>query len=171
MDDDKTPATTAVPDQPARPPRPAKAATVTKGGLSRRTVIIGAGAAAGGLAVSRVLGLHTIGPDPLALVQSGLAAPTVNTKDWVSPLDQPEAQVAQLLRRTTFGMTRAQHDAALKDGFKTTVDKLVEHAGRAAQGSRRRGCRDPGQADQHRSAADMVARSHAHDADAIRGSA
>ncbi|HEY8649137.1 MAG TPA: DUF1800 family protein, partial [Candidatus Limnocylindria bacterium] len=126
MDDDKTPATTAVPDQPARPLRPAKAATVTKGGLSRRTVIIGAGAAAGGLAVSRVLGLHTIGPDPLALVQSGLAAPTVNTKDWVSPLDQPEAQVAQLLRRATFGMTRAQHDAALKDGFKTTVDKLVE---------------------------------------------
>ncbi len=106
----------------ARPPKTAK----KTGGLSRRTVVIGAGVAAGGLAVSRVLGLHKIGPDPLALVQSAVPSPTVNTKDWVSPLDQPEAQVAQLLRRATFGMTRAQYDAALKDGFMTTVDKLVE---------------------------------------------
>ena len=126
MDDDTTPTATAVPDQPALPPRRARPAKAKTGGLSRRTVIIGAGVAAGGLAVSRVLGLHKLGPDPLALVQPGLAAPTVNTKDWVSPLDQPEAQVAQLLRRTTFGMTRAQYDTALKDGFKTTVDKLVE---------------------------------------------
>ena len=127
MDEHKTPpATTAEPDQPALPPRRARAAKAKPSGLSRRTVIIGAGVAAGGLAVSRVLGLHKFGPDPLALVQPGLAAPTVNTKDWVSPLDQPEAQVAQLLRRTTFGMTRAQYDTALKDGFKTTVDKLVE---------------------------------------------
>ena len=114
------------PTQPVRAARPRRDGKPTTRGLSRRTVIVGAGASAGGLAVSRVLGLHTIGPDPLALVQPGLAAPTVNTKDWVSPLDQPEAQVAQLLRRTTFGMTRPQYDAALKDGFKTTVDKLVE---------------------------------------------
>jgi uncharacterized protein (DUF1800 family) len=106
----------------ARPARPAKQA---KGGLSRRTVVLGAGAAAGGLAISRVLGLHKLGPDPRSLVQPGIAA-TVNTKDWVSPLDQPEAQIAQLLRRATFGMTRAQLDVALKDGFKTTVDRLVE---------------------------------------------
>ncbi len=117
--------TAAAPTEPVKRARPAKAAKKT-GGLSRRTVVIGAGVAAGGLAVSRVLGLHKIGPDPLALVQSGVPTPTVNTKDWVSPLDQPEAQVAQLLRRATFGMTRAQYDAALKDGFKTTVDKLVE---------------------------------------------
>ena len=120
------PAQPVIPTQPARAARPTRPVKPTKRGLSRRTVIVGAGAAAGSLAVSRVIGLHKIGPDPLALVQPGLAAPTVNTKDWVSPLDQPEAQVAQLLRRTTFGMTRPQYDAALKDGFKTTVDKLVE---------------------------------------------
>ena len=88
-------------------------------------MILGAGAAAGGLAVSRVLGLHKLGPDPLALLEPN-SAPVVNTKDWVSPLDKPEAQVAQLLRRATFGMTKAQYDAAVKDGFAKTVDNLVE---------------------------------------------
>ena len=125
MDERPAPSTS-----PAEPPlkrtRPAKARRPAARGVSRRTVLVGAGVAAGGLAVSRVIGLHKIGPDPLALVQPGIAAPTVNTKDWVSPLDQPEAQVAQLLRRATFGMTRAQYDAAVKDGFKTTVDRLVE---------------------------------------------
>ncbi|HEV2249532.1 MAG TPA: DUF1800 domain-containing protein [Candidatus Limnocylindria bacterium] len=102
-----------------------KRASQRPGRISRRTVVLGAGAAAGGLAVSRVLGLHKIGPDPLALVDP-TSAPIVNTKDWVSPLDKPEAQVAQLLRRTTFGMTKAQLDAATSDGFKRTVDKLIE---------------------------------------------
>lgn len=95
------------------------------GRVSRRTVVLAAGAAAGGLAVSRVLGLHKLGPDPLALLDP-TATPVVNTKDWVSPLDRPEAQVAQLLRRATFGMTKAQYDAAMKDGFAKTVDKLIE---------------------------------------------
>ena len=88
-------------------------------------MVLAAGAAAGGLAVSRVLGLHTLGPDPLALLHPP-SAPVVNTKDWVSPLDKPEAQVAQLLRRATFGMTKAQFDAAVKDGFAKTLDKLIE---------------------------------------------
>src|SRR6266568_3490368 len=95
--------------------------------MSRRTVVIGAGAAAGGLAVSRVLGLHKLGPDPLALVDP-TAAPVINTRDWVSPLDKPEAQVAQLLRRATFGMTKAQYDQSVSDGFKKTVDRLIETA-------------------------------------------
>ena len=93
------------------------------GRLSRRTVVLGAGAAAGGLAVSRILGLHAL--DPLALA-NGPSAPTVNTKDWVSPLGKPEAQVAQLLRRATFGMTKAQYDLAVSDGFKNTLDRLIE---------------------------------------------
>lgn len=105
-------------------PRAGRTAT-DRGTVSRRTVVVAAGAAAGGLAVTRVLGLHKLGPDPLALVNPTVA-PIVNTKDWVSPLDRPEAQVAQLLRRTTFGMTKAQYDAALSDGFQRTVDKLVE---------------------------------------------
>ena len=99
--------------------------TRSGGRISRRTVVIGAGAAAGGLAVSRVLGLHTLGPDPLALMDP-TAKPVVNTKDWVSPLARPEAQISQLLRRATFGMTKAQYDVALGDGFKKTVDKLIE---------------------------------------------
>ena len=110
----------------AATPRPAKAKPAKdRGRVSRRTVVLAAGAAAGGLAVSRVLGLHKIGPDPLALVNP-TSKPIVNTKDWVSPLDRPEAQVAQLLRRATFGMTKAQFDASVNDGFKKTVDKLIE---------------------------------------------
>jgi uncharacterized protein (DUF1800 family) len=114
----------AVPATAAKP-RPARKPAKLGGKVSRRTVVIAAGAAAGGLAVTRVLGLHKLGPDPLALVNP-TAAPIVNTKDWVSPLDRPEAQVAQLLRRATFGMTKAQLDAAAGDGFKRTVDKLIE---------------------------------------------
>ena len=105
-------------DEQAPPVKPARR-------VSRRTVVLAAGGAAAGLAVSRVLGLHKIGPDPLALVNP-TSAPVVNTKDWVSPLGKPEAQVSQLLRRATFGMTKAQYDVALSDGFKKTVDRLIE---------------------------------------------
>src|SRR6266568_3647265 len=112
---------------PAPKPRPAKRAPKLGGRVSRRTVVVGAGAAAIGLAATRVLGLHKIGPDPLALVNP-TAAPVINTRDWVSPLDKPEAQVAQLLRRATFGMTKAQYDQSVSDGFKKTVDRLIETA-------------------------------------------
>ena len=130
---EQAPTTSPAATEPASPVRATRATRATRSakrtvqrGLSRRTVVLAAGAAAGGLAISRVLGLHQLGLDPLALGQSAVPTPTVNTKDWVSPLDQPEAQVAQLLRRATFGMTRVQYDAALKDGFKTTVDRLIE---------------------------------------------
>src|SRR5438105_6857474 len=118
------------PRPPAAPSVPAAAAQGAKAKaaprrISRRTVVLVAGAAAGGLAVSRVLGLHKLGPDPLALVDP-TAAPVVNTRDWVSPLDRPEAQVAQLLRRATFGMTKAQYDQSVSDGFKKTVDRIIE---------------------------------------------
>ena len=103
-------------DEPTKPTaKPARR-------LSRRTVVLGAGAAAGGLAVSRVLGLHA---DPRTLLDP-TSAPVVNTKDWVSPLARPEAQVAQLLRRATFGMTKAQYETAVTDGFQKTVDRLIE---------------------------------------------
>ena len=109
---------------PAKP-RPAKKVAKATGRVSRRTVVLAAGGAAIGLAATRVLGLHKIGPDPLALVNP-TSAPIVNTKDWVSPLDKADAQVAQLLRRATFGMTKAQYDLAVSDGFKKTVDRLIE---------------------------------------------
>lgn len=86
-------------------------------GLRRRQVLIGAGAAAGGLAVTRALGLYNV-PTPSSPSGAGI--------DWISPLDKPEAQVAHLLRRAAFGATPAEHERALKDGFKTTVDRLVE---------------------------------------------
>jgi uncharacterized protein (DUF1800 family) len=123
--DEHAPLTAPEPATPGRPARPVKRA---KAGFSRRTLVIGAGVAAGGLAVSRVLGLHAFDALP-SFVRLGEASPIPagpQSKDWVSPLDQPEAQVAQLLRRATFGMTRAQYEGALKDGFKTTVDRLVE---------------------------------------------
>src|SRR5437868_8062308 len=121
MDTELEPPAAATTPKPSAAKKPAKLG----GRVSRRTVVIAAGAAAGGLAVTRVLGLHKLGPDPLALVNP-TSAPIVNTKDWVSPLEKPEAQVAQLLRRATFGMTKAQYDAAVSDGFKKTVDRLIE---------------------------------------------
>src|SRR5437773_6403424 len=110
---------TSAPPVPTAPGPRAKTKAVL-GRVSRRTMIFGASAAAGALAVSRVLGLHTLGRDPRALVDP-TAAPVVSTRDWLSPLDRPEAQVAQLLRRATFGMTKAQYDAGVSDGFTKTV--------------------------------------------------
>src|SRR5881628_2049849 len=121
--DEQVPANVPAPSRGGRGRDPAR--SKGNGRVSRRTVVIGAGGAAIALAATRVLGLHKIGPDPLALVNP-TAAPIVNTKDWISPLDKPEAQVAQLLRRATFGMTKAQYDLAVSDGFKKTVDKLIE---------------------------------------------
>jgi uncharacterized protein (DUF1800 family) len=46
--------------------------------------------------------------------------------DWVSPLGSESARVMQLLRRTSFGHTQAQLEAALTDGFSKTVDRLIE---------------------------------------------
>jgi uncharacterized protein (DUF1800 family) len=46
--------------------------------------------------------------------------------DWISPLGSESARVMQVLRRTSFGYTAAQLDSALSDGFKKTVDRLIE---------------------------------------------
>jgi uncharacterized protein (DUF1800 family) len=102
---------------------PAKPAKRTRG-LRRRQVLVGAGAAAGGLAITRVLGLHNLGDLPSLPGQTQTQAPT--GVDWISPLDKPEAAVAHLLRRATFGATPAEYQQALKDGFKKTVDRFVE---------------------------------------------
>src|SRR5213594_3656388 len=93
-------------------------------GLRRRHVLIGAGAAAGGLAITRALGLHNLGDLPSLPGQT--QSPTNAGVDWISPLDKPEAQVAHLLRRATFGATPAEYQQSLKDGFRKTVDRLVE---------------------------------------------
>lgn len=99
-------------------------------GIKRRQVLAGATAAAGTLAATRVLGLHHLGPDPMSLVgqatPTGSPTPDLSTHDWTSPLSREDAQVAQLLRRATFGHTSAQLAAAVKDGYKRTVDRLIE---------------------------------------------
>ncbi len=93
-------------------------------GLRRRQVLVGAGAAAGGLAITRALGLYNLANLPSLPGQT--QSPTGTGVDWISPLDKPEAQVAQLLRRATFGATPADYHQSLNDGFKKTVDRLVE---------------------------------------------
>src|SRR6185295_5070335 len=98
----------------------AKPAT-RKRGLRRRHLLVGAGAAAGGVGITRALGLYDL-PSPTGKTQS----PTAADVDWISPLDKPEAQVAHLLRRATFGATPAEYQQSIKDGFKKTVDRLVE---------------------------------------------
>src|SRR5438093_13750863 len=97
----------------AKSPKKARRAPL---GIRRRHVLVGAGAAAGGLAVTRVLGLHHLGPDFPTIALPGQATPAPKTLDWVSPLDRPEAQVAHLLRRATFGATADEYDAAGNDG-------------------------------------------------------
>src|SRR2546428_5079026 len=93
-------------------------------GLRRRQVLVGAGAAAGGLAITRALGLYNLGELPSLPGQTQSPMPT--GIDWISPLDKPEGQVGHLLRRATFGATPAEYQQSVKDGFKTTVDRLVD---------------------------------------------
>src|SRR5438128_99728 len=100
----------------------AKPATKPRG-LRRRHVLVGVGAAAGGLAITKALGLYNL-PGQTAPGQT--QSPTLSGVDWISPLDKPDAQVAHLLRRATFGATPAEYQQSLKDGFRNTVDRLLE---------------------------------------------
>jgi len=103
---------------------PAAKPVTKKRGLRRRHVLVGVGAAAGGLAITKALGLYNLPGQPSLPGQS--QSPTAAGIDWISPLDKPEAQVAHLLRRATFGATPADYQQSIKDGFKNTVDRLVE---------------------------------------------
>src|SRR3989449_4752673 len=106
--------------------KPAKTPRKTPLGIRRRHVRIGAGAAAGGLAIARVLGLHHLGDLPTIALPGQTQSPAPTGVDWVSPLDKPEAQVAHLMRRATFGATPSEYEQSVKDGFKKTVDRLIE---------------------------------------------
>lgn len=105
--------------------QPTPSPSSRRSGLRRRQVLVGAGLAAGALGATRVLGLQTLGIPGLTSA-AALEGQTVATKDWTSPLDQTDAQIGQLLRRTTFGATKVQLDAARADGFRRTVDRLIE---------------------------------------------
>ena len=105
-------------------PKPAKRPRRGPRGLRRRHVLLGAGAAAGALAVTRVLGLHHLGDFPTLNLPGETPKPT--SVDWISPLKKPEAQVGHLLRRATFGATPSEYQQSVSDGFKKTVDRLLE---------------------------------------------
>jgi uncharacterized protein (DUF1800 family) len=86
-------------------------------GITRRQALAAALATGVGVGAVRLLG---------GSMQS-LAKPKAGTAlDWVSPLGAESARVMQLLRRTSFGYTSAQLEAALSDGFNKTVDRLIE---------------------------------------------
>jgi uncharacterized protein (DUF1800 family) len=86
-------------------------------GISRRQALAAALATGVGVGAVRLLGGS----------MQNLARPTTGAgTDWVSPLGSESARVMQLLRRTSFGYTPAQLEAALSAGFARTVDRLVE---------------------------------------------
>jgi len=92
-----------------------------KRGVTRRQALAAAVAVGVGVGAVRLLGgaLQNLNH---TTTTAGAGSGT----DWASPLGSESARVMQLLRRTTFGYTAAQLDAALSDGFSRTVDRLIE---------------------------------------------
>jgi uncharacterized protein (DUF1800 family) len=91
--------------------------------VSRRSVLgaaAGSGALVGG---ARLLGL---GGDQLQQLQRVFSGQAARPGEWPSPLYSEKARVAHLLRRTTFGATTAELDEAVSEGYKRTVDRLLE---------------------------------------------
>jgi uncharacterized protein (DUF1800 family) len=86
-------------------------------GVTRRQALAAALATGVGVGAIRMLGAS----------MQNLAQPhDTSGTDWISPLGSESARVMHLLRRTTFGYTNAQLETALSDGFKKTVDRLIE---------------------------------------------
>jgi uncharacterized protein (DUF1800 family) len=64
-----------------------------------------------------------LSPQPVAERRSSGSA---SREDWPSPLGSESSRVAHLLRRATFGVTSAELEAALQEGFDGTVERLIE---------------------------------------------
>src|ERR1700694_3603883 len=86
---------------------------------SRRNVLIGALAAGAGVGVARLASSR-------ASVPTAPAKASSNHPAWAQPGDPERARIAQLLRRTTFGVTAAEVDAAAGEGFNRTLERLIE---------------------------------------------
>src|SRR2546422_8128132 len=86
-------------------------------GITRRQALAAAVATGVGVGAVRLLG---------GAMQNITRSKTSSGMDWVSPLSREAAQIMQLLRRTSFGYTPAQLEAALSDGYGKTVDRLLE---------------------------------------------
>ena len=101
---------------------------------TRRQVLAASGITMAGLVTARLAGLRQLTPGvtlPGEYTPTPTASPSasaVGTQDWISPLSKSDAQVAQLLRRATFGATQQEYQAAVKDGFAKTVERLIETA-------------------------------------------
>jgi uncharacterized protein (DUF1800 family) len=96
---------------------PTIAAPAPRQGMTRRQVLAAAAATGIGVGVIRLLG---------GSIQEIASSRRASGSDWLSPLRSESARVVQLLRRSTFGSTPAQLEAALSDGFSKTVDRLIE---------------------------------------------
>src|SRR2546426_1349411 len=86
-------------------------------GITRRQALAAAGATGVGVGAVRLVG---------GAMQNITRSKTSSGIDWVSPLSREAAQIMQLLRRTSFGYTPAQLEAALSDGYGKTVARLRE---------------------------------------------
>jgi uncharacterized protein (DUF1800 family) len=91
-----------------------------RGAVSRRVVLGGAVAGGAAVAAIRLLGLNP------ATVASAPAQSISGATDWASPLGKESAKVMQLLRRATFGAGSDDLERALADGYRRTVDRLLE---------------------------------------------
>ena len=92
-------------------------APLARKGITRRQALAAAVATGVGVGAVRLLG---------GTIQNLSHSSAATGTDWVSPLSRESARVMQLLRRTSFGYTQAQLDAALSDGYSKTVDRLLE---------------------------------------------
>lgn len=93
--------------------------------VDRRTVLGAAIAGGAGVAAARLLPWHRmVEVDAPQLTAEAVAKRS--TLDWVSPLGDEATRVAHLLRRTTFGYTPDELEAAVGDGYRRTVDRLIE---------------------------------------------
>jgi uncharacterized protein (DUF1800 family) len=93
--------------------------------VDRRAVLGAALAGGAGVAVARLVGLRRIVEvDPPQ--NTAEAVKKESGLDWVSPLGDEATRVAHLLRRTSFGYTTTELEAAVGDGYRRSVDKLIE---------------------------------------------
>ena len=87
--------------------------------LSRRQALgVAVGGAAGAAGLS-VLGAHLLG------TKSSIASQAGASGAWTSPLDQPRALAAHLLRRAGFGYTASDLDQAASMKYSDLVDSVV----------------------------------------------
>src|SRR6266513_638600 len=86
-------------------------------GITRRQALAAALATGVGVGAVRLLG---------GSMQQLATPPAGSATGWISPLKSESARVMHLLRRTAFGYSPAQLEAALSDGFDKTVDRLIE---------------------------------------------